>query len=218
MSYYKMPVADLLNAAGLVANNAREADLLAALTLVGYDETALTGLDALIAEVSVTKQARETALGGQVGATAGVDDAWEAFYDKPYMVHVGIARAVFRKDVAARATLGLDEAPRRDKAGRYEQALQFYTNALADPAYTAALAVRGMDATVLQAGADAVTAIQKDDFDQDSHIGQAQQSTRDREKAEFDLAEWLSVFRDIARPALKDHPEWLERLGIRHRS
>src|SRR5690606_34129647 len=50
---------------------------------------------------------------------------------------------------------------RRDKAGRYDQALQLYTNAIEDADLLAKLSVRGLDEAVLQAGAAAVTAIQK---------------------------------------------------------
>lgn len=218
MSYYNLPTPDLLDAASTVATNAREADLLARLDSVGYGEPALAELDALIAETQAAQRTRETSLGNQIDATGSVEEDWEAFYDGTYMPHLGIARAVFRKNRRARSALGLDDARRRDKAGRYEQALQFYTNALDDADFTDALTARGVDATALQAGADGVRAIQAADFKQDDHRGLAQQSTRDRQKLERDLADWLSEFRDVVRAALKDRPEWLERLGIRHRS
>lgn len=218
MSYYRMTLADLLHAAGRVANNARDADLLERLTPIGFGEDALEGLDALIAALEQRKQARETRYGEQLGATETVEADWKDFYEKTYMVHVDIARAVFRREPDARRRLGLTGRRRRDKAGRYDQALLLYTNALADADLRARLAVRGLDEPTLQAAADRVTAIQKADFKQDDHIGLAKRATREREEAERALAEWLSVFRDIVRPALKDQPEWLERLGILHRS
>lgn len=218
MSYYHMSTAELLDAAGTISENGREADLLARLTLIGYGEDALTELDAMISDLTDKKQARETNFGNQLNATETVEEDWEDFYEDTYMVHVGIARAVFRKDRGARSRLGLLGERRQDKAGRYDQALQLYTNALADTEIVDKLAVRGMDATVLQAAADTVTAIQKADHKQDDHIGLAQQSTKNRQKQDKALAEWLSMFRDIVRPALKDQPEWLERLGIFHRS
>ena len=218
MSYYKLSVADLLHDAGKVTTNARDADLLERLDPAGFGEDELTILDALIAEVKDRQEDRETNYGDQLNATQGVDVDWQEFYDKTYMRHVGIARAVFRKEHGTLARLGLNGLRRRDKAGRYDQAIKLYQNALSDPALVVRLAVRGLDAATLQAGLAALTAIEKADHEQDTHIGLAQQSTDDRRKAERDLADWLTEFRDIAREVFYDKPDWLERLGIFHRS
>lgn len=172
----------------------------------------------MIADLEAKQRARETHYGDQLNATRKVDEDWQRFHEETYMVHVGIARAVFRRDRGTQARLGLVGRRRRDKAGRYDQALQLYTNAIEDADLLAELSVRGLDEAVLQAGAAAVTAIQKADFKQDDHIGLARQSTKHRQRQDHALAEWLSIFRDIVRPALKDKPEWLERLGILHRS
>ena len=218
MSYYRMSVPDLLHTAGRVAQNARDADLRERLGPIGYGEEGLGELGALIAALKAKKQAREMCHGRQLGATASVDAAWADFYEKTYMVHVGIARAVFRSERGTRVRLGLVGDRRRDKAGRYDQALLLYTNALADPDLLGRLAVRGMGEAVLRAGAERVEAIEKADHEQDDRIGRAKESTDARREAERAVAKWLSAFRDIVRPALRDKPEWLERLGILHRS
>lgn len=218
MSYYKLSVPDLLHEAGKVSTNARDADLLARLDPAGYGEDALTDLDALIAEVEGKKEDRETNYGDQLDSTQSIAVDWRDFYDKTYMRHVGIARAVFRGKRGTLARLGLNGPRRRDKAGRYDQALKLYTNAIADADLVDKLAVRGLDAVTLQAGLDAVKAIEKADHEQDTHIGLAQQSTDDRRKAERDLTDWLTEFRDVAREVFYDKPDWLERLGIFHRS
>jgi hypothetical protein len=49
-------------------------------------------------------------------------------------------------------------------------------------------------------------------------VGLAQDATDARRPLTRALADWLAEFRDVARAALAAHPEWLERLGILHRS
>jgi len=218
MSYYKLSVADLLHDAGKVTTNARDADLLERLDPAGYGEDELTTLDALIAEVNDKKEDRETNYGDQLNATETIEEDWEAFYDETYMRHVGIARAVFRGESGTLTRLGLNGPRRRDKAGRYDQAIKLYQNALSDPSLVVRLAVRGLDTATLQAALDAVKVIEDADHQQDTHIGLAQQSTDARRKAERDLADWLTEFRDVAREVFYDEPDWLERLGIFHRS
>ena len=45
-------------------------------------------------------------------------------------------------------------------------------------------------------------------------MGKAQQSTKDRDYALDKLANWLSDFIAIARIALEDRPQLLEKMGI----
>ena len=217
MPYYRMSVADLLHDAGKVTTSARDADLLARLDPAGYGEDELTVLDALIAGVRDEQEERETHYGDQFNATQNVDKDWQEF-DRTYMRHVGIARAVFRKEHETLARLGLNGLRRRDKAGCYDQAIKLYQNTLSDPALVVRLAVRGLDTAALEAGLAALEAIAEADHEQPPHLGLARQPTDDRSKAERDLADWLTRFRDVAREVFYDKPDWLERLGIFLRS
>jgi hypothetical protein len=49
---------------------------------------------------------------------------------------------------------------------------------------------------------------------QKKETGEAQEATEMRDKALDNLAKWISNFRAVAKVALEDNPQQLEKLGI----
>lgn len=104
---------------------------------------------------------------------------------------------------------------KRSTAGWIRQAQQFYANALADPAYIAAFNGIGISQAELedeQARADAVATA---DEKQEREKGDAQRARDKRGQALDALDEFMDPFLGIARVALADDPQLLEKLMIR---
>lgn len=49
-------------------------------------------------------------------------------------------------------------------------------------------------------------------------IGEAQDATEKRDEVLKEIDDWMKDFKAAARLALKDHPQWLEILGIKVKS
>ena len=49
---------------------------------------------------------------------------------------------------------------------------------------------------------------------QAKEMGEAQAATKERDAALDDLDQWLSDFNTVAKIALKNHDQWIEKLGL----
>lgn len=94
------------------------------------------------------------------------------------------------------------------------QARQFYLNALADATVSEKMADYGITQAKLENGKALLDQAEAANAAQKKEKGEAQQATQERDKAMDSLEEWLSDFIVIARIALEDKPQLLEKLGI----
>lgn len=202
----------------LALNNARsDPELSEALAVFGYDEARLDAGMALYTAAAEAQQQQVREYGEQYAAS----DAFRAALDTAqaeYTRYVKVARIALKEDRGAYATLGLAGARKRTLAGWLAQARQFYTNAQASETVLAALGQFGVTQEKLTAGQAQVDEVESLSAAQKKETGEAQQATQARDAALEALDEWMGDFLAIARIALEDTPQLLEKMGILARS
>lgn len=131
-----------------------------------------------------------------------------------YARYLTVAKVAFKRD---RGTLHKLYPPVRRNytiAGWLARTRQFYTSALSDPHALSALARYGITSEMLEAGARQIDTVEACNVTQQQCKGAAQDATRMRNLAMVDLDEWLRDFKTIARIALNERPQFLEKLGM----
>ncbi len=216
--FHRIADARLIELLDLPIHNGHAPELQAKLGPAGYP---LAVLDAALAERNAFAETLRQIgdfKGQALTATHALRKARAAFHTDVYMPHVGTAQIALRDDHAALVSLGLHEPRARTDAAWTRQTIQFYENARQRPSTLAALALRGLHAADLDAGRAGLDALETLDRARDARKAEAKTAVDDRKKRRAALVRWLSDFRATARIALRDTPEWLERLGIGHRS
>ena len=166
----------------------------------------LTALNALV-------QAQIKEYGEQYEATEAYKKAIAYLYTD-YAEHLKLARMVLKDDTAAKTALGLKGNRKKSNSGLTAQALLFYTGALENTGYVAALDTKGIDQTELQAGKDGWNKLAVLAAAKTKETGEAQKATADRDAAYDAFGEWMDEFYATAEIALRKTPQLMEKLGL----
>ena len=214
MKFSNLTIDEILHRVKLAISNAlSDAEILAALIIFGYDEVKLNqGLSICTeAESLVLMQTKE--YGEQYQAQ---DDFRESrsLADRTYIKSLKIARIAFNDNTEALRSLNLPGSRKRTFSGWLTQAKTFYVNMLANDEYIASMQKFGYTAEKLQAEQALVMTAETNNFSYDKEKGEAQQSTVNRDEKVDELIDWFRDFIEIARIALEENPQWLEKLGI----
>jgi hypothetical protein len=202
----------LLEAQLAIDNSLAVPDILAAVTLFGYDQVRLQAARALYDEVTALVAAQKLEYGEQYAATAAVQSAWETA-DLAYKKALKISRVVFKGDEKARNALLLSGDRKKSLSGWIRQAEIFYTNLLGSPELMAAMAPYSYDQAKLEAEAALVQVVADAQAAQNRERGGAQEATQLRDAKLDELDRWLSDYKVVAKVALSDSPQQLEQLG-----
>ncbi len=203
----------LLEAKVTIENALSDSEILGLVTPFGYDEARLIAAKTARDNAEMLHQKQKTEYGEQHAAT-GILEQGQAQANKEYMRCVKLGRVGLKDNTGALLKLGLVGRRKEDIAGWLIQVKQFYSNALADPAIIADLAKVGVLQERLEAGQQLYEAVEAAKLTQEKERGDAQQATLDRNNAVAAVAEWKADFTVIARVALEDKPQLLEKLGI----
>jgi len=168
-----------------------------------------------IAQDAVNAQIAAT--GAQYQSTALLKIA-EADAHGAYQAIAKVARAIFIKDKPRLAELGLTGKMPRATADFTTAGYAVFDNALKVPEIKSALNAYGYDEPKLQSERAKIAAYDSADKAQEVAKGTAQQATVDQDKALAEMNEWLSKYIKIARVALQDKKQLLEKIGIRART
>ncbi|HEX9372025.1 MAG TPA: hypothetical protein VF897_13510, partial [Roseiflexaceae bacterium] len=203
-----------LTLAQVAINNALgDPSLYAALSAYGYNADRLQQGYALREKVRALHQRQKGEYGDLFRATDALEAAQRQAHDT-YMRYVKVARVVLKNDRGAQQKLNLSAQRKRNLSGWLEQAQQFYTNALADSGILDSLAEFGITQALLEAGRRQMDVVGASDAQRRQCKGAAQDATRLRDEAVAALEAWMSDFMQIARVALQDRPQFLEKLGL----
>ena len=214
MTRPKNSIADRLLAAQVAIDNAiSDNDVKTFLAEYGYDETRLGEGKNLLDTANQLQQMQQKEYGDQYEATDALSLA-HTNANKEYMKFVKIARVALKSDYAVIKKLDLGGNRKTTFSGWMGQARQFYLNALADSTVLEKMAGYGITQTKLENGKTLLNQAEAANADQKKEKGEAQQATLERDKAIDNLEEWLSDFIVIARIALEEKPQLLEKLGI----
>ena len=210
----KGTLADKLLSAQVAIDNAiLDVEIKTLLTVYGYDDVRLANGKALLDNANLSQQVQQKEYGDQFEATNDLNNTW-ANANKEYIRFIKISRIALKGEVAIFQKLDLFGTRKDSLSGWIAQAKQFYLNALLDATVLSKLAGFGITQVKLEAGKALLEETETKNAAQEKEKGEAQQATKERDKATDELFEWLSDFTVIARIALEDKPQLLEKLGI----
>jgi hypothetical protein len=199
-----------LNAANLSVSNSLAEDGISSLVAgYGYPSARLAeGGD--VYEAALAAVNKQTAAdGAQQSATLERREAEAAARDA-YKSLAKVARAVFSKDKARLAALGLSGLEPKASAEFIAAASALFENAAAAPD----LPDYGYDIARLEADRARLAAFILADQKQQAAMGAAQQATQERDAALARMDAWHAQYIKIARVALRNQPQLLEKLGV----
>ena len=207
----------LIQSKTAVENALNDTDIKSFLSEYGYDESVLNAGKTLYEQTDHLNQQQLKEYGDQYSATEEFNNVWEKA-NAEYMRFVKVARIALRNENAAYSKLGLSGLRKKSFSGWFSQVDKFYTNALADPSILSTLSKFGVTQEKLEAGKQSADSSKTASVVQKKEKGEAQQATLARDNSVDELDQWLSDFIGIARIALEEKPQLLEKLGILERS
>lgn len=203
----------LLASQVMIENSLSDSEIRQALAVYGYTEETLTSGKNLYEKAEALQNAQKKEYGEQVAATAELDTVWEQA-EEQYMKTLKIARVAFRDSVKADKSTMLYGDRKRSLSGWLEQAKAFYANILKDADLINLISAYGYTPEKLGQESALIDQVIAKHFAQKKETGEAQEATETRDKALDALAKWVSNLRAVAKVALMDNPQQLEKLGI----
>jgi hypothetical protein len=207
----------LMSAKTMIENALSDNDVKTALAKYGYDEARLQAGKALYDQALELDLAQKRETGEKEAATAEFNELW-AQVDQQYMKTLKVARIILKNLYKADQAAMLYGVRKQSFNGWQEQAVSFYANILNDPDLSAAMAGFGYPEDRLKAEYEMVQEVIAKNLRQKKEKGESEQATRFRDQKLDELADFVSDLRGIAKVALADTPDYLEKLGILARS
>ncbi len=203
-----------LLAAQVMTENALTDEVIkTALAGFGYSEEKLNAGKKLYEEAVALQNAQKKEYGDQIAATAELNDVWDQAHQQ-YIRTLKIARIAFNKNIKADKATMLFGRRKESLSGWLEQARAFYANLLGDAAFLTAMAEYGYTSEKLQEESTLIDQVIAKHLQQRKEMGEAQEATETRDSTLDKLAQWISDLRAVAKVALEDNPQQLEKLGI----
>jgi hypothetical protein len=214
MANGKSPIDEfLLSSRVMIENALSDPGIKMALANYGYTEEKLQAGKVLYDEASGLQSSQKKEYGEQVAATAELNNNWDAA-NREYMKTLKIARVAFKDNLKANKAVMLYGSRKESLSGWLEQAKVFYANILGDSELKNLLSGYGYTQEKLQQEAGHIEHIVGKHLQQKKELGEAQEATETRDKKLDELAKWVSDLRAVAKVALGDNPQQLEKLGI----
>ncbi len=192
-----------------------DAEIQAAVTPFGYSVRRMQEGKSLLDTVLAKRNTSERRHSNKVAASAGTQSATDAA-TKALSVPVKIARAVLSSQEAAYGALGLDRGPLpRSRAALLDAGRRFLNALDTDPALAARLESSGLTLARRAAAKAALDTLAQAQVAGAGTQGDAENATPEAQAALDALNAWTMQLRKLARIALAEHPQHLEKLGIK---
>jgi hypothetical protein len=213
-SHINRTIANRLKMAKVGLSNAtKDAEVQAALSLYKYDAPR-------IAQGLVKHAAAENAVSNSVdkrGALrAGVAHAVKSrkAVQVAFQRMAKVSRAAFAEEPATLARLGLDRRMPAREADFVQAARTLFNTTAYTAAMRAALADNGYDDAKLSGERSKIAELEFAIQNRENCRGGAQQAVADQRTALKDMDRWMSSFAKVARVALADRAQLVEKLGL----
>lgn len=203
----------LLSAQVMIYNASTDVVIKEALAAYGYTDESLSAGKRLYEKVTALQNTQKREYGEQIAATSDLNDFRETAKQQ-YMKTLKIARVALKKCAKADKATMLFGIRKRSLYGWFEQAHAFYANLLGDADFISLLSAYGYTQEKLEQEFAFINKVIAKHLIQKKETGEAQEATAIRDQALNDLAAWISDFKAVARVALADNPQQLEKLGI----
>ena len=218
MARPKSSISEQLNAAQVaVTNTLADAEIQGLVTQYGYTPERMNEGKALYDSALSTVNAQIAAAGSQFQATSNLKSAEASAFDA-YQALAKVARAVFINDPARLAQLGLSGSMPRSTASFLGAAYAVFDNAVNVQEIKSALESFGYTEEKIASERQKITAYDSANQRQESLKGAAQQATRDQDTALKAMNAWLAQYIKIAKVALRDKKQLLEKIGVTART
>ena len=199
----------------LTLTNATDPEILEATQNFNYDTERIAEGTVLLQQAQQLNIKQEKEYGEQYSATTVLDNAIDEFNNSTYMPHIRLARKLFASDNGILSMLDVNGRRRWRYEEYISQARTFYNNALSTPQVLSKFAMVNITTETLQAGLDQLANLDLLRAAQKKESGEAQQATDDRDRAMDEINEWMSLYYTVAKIALADKPQLLEKLGVK---
>lgn len=199
----------------LTLTNATDPEILEATQNFNYDTERIAEGTVLLQQAQQLNIKQEKEYGEQYSATTVLDNAIDEFNDSTYMPHIRLARKLFATDNGILSMLDVNGRRRWRYEEYISQARTFYNNALSTPQVLSKFAMVNITTETLQASLDQLNNLDLLRAAQKKESGEAQQATDDRDRAMDEINEWMSLYYTVAKIALADKPQLLEKLGVK---
>lgn len=210
MPTHPVTIAERLNSAQLaISNSLADAEIQSLVAAYGYSSAKLTEGSDLYQGALAAVTAQKAAAGAQKQSTQELADAEKSARDA-YQSLSKVARAIFKDDKARLTALGLTGTAPRSTAEFLASAPALFDNAAGAPA----LAEFGYDAGRLESEKEKIAAFNLANQRQEAAKGAAQQATREQDAALTALEAWRAQYIKIARVALREKRQLLEKIGV----
>ncbi|WP_347838042.1 hypothetical protein [uncultured Draconibacterium sp.] len=214
MNTSKMNAEEILFQSGLRINNSKsDPKVLNAVSPFGYTAEKFNEGTTLLADATTLYETQKQEYGEVDAAQANYESQRTEAHDD-YMTMLAICKIAFKKDVKAISTLDLSGRRATTLSGWLKQTRGFYRAILANEEWKAALAGFGQTEEKLQAQLANVEGVATASETKKREMGDAQNATQQRDEKLEELSEWVNDYEVIARIALADKPQLLEKLGI----
>ena len=214
----KRTIAEQLNSAQIaISNSLGDTEIQELVSAYGYTPEKLNEGKTLYegALVAVNSQTKFT--GSQQQATEDLVKAEKIAFDA-YQALAKVARAIFSKDKAKLVQLGIDGTMPRNTASFLRAAYTIFDNAGNISEIKTALASYGYTDEKITSERQKIAAYDTANQLQESSKGAAQQSTQDQKHALSLMNDWVSQYIKIAKVALRDKKQLLEKIGVLSRT
>lgn len=214
MNLKRMKIDDFLFQCSLrIKNSMNDATVLAKVSELGYNLERMLEGDSLLTEARLLTETFNKEYGD-------VDEAFEkrnAEHKKAhttYMQMLSLAQMVFKNDANATVTLQLTGRRATTLSKWITQTSNFYNNLLKQPQWIEAMGKFNITKKKLEAARQEVVDV--DEYAQAvmNEKGDAQEATVKRDAKFEELGDWVNDYESIARIALHEQPQLLEKLGI----
>ncbi|TAJ09432.1 hypothetical protein DMA11_20010 [Marinilabiliaceae bacterium JC017] len=214
MNKTKMTVAEFLFQCNLrISNTINDGAIQEKVAPMGYTAEKMQEGNVLLESAKDSCQAFEKEHGDVDHAFADRNREKEAAHIT-YMQMVEIGKVALKNDTGAQSTLQLTGRRPTTWSGWIKQTRNFYHNLMENEPWMAAMAGFGMTEEKMQAGLEQVLRVEKFAEVIMREQGDAQNATQQRDAKLEELHEWVSDYEVIARLALTESPQLLEKLGI----
>jgi len=214
MNRTKLSVAEFLHQCRLRVINSLEDDAIQeAVELLGYTPERLETGKVLLDE-STQLSDTFTREHGEVEAAFARRDAEREKANATYRKHLTIARIVFKKDRGAQTSLQLNGRVATTLSGWLKQTKSFYNNLMGHESWMGLMAGYNITTEMLTQGRQEILNVENYADVIMREKGDAQNATQERDQKLEELAEWINDYESVARVALADTPQLLEKLGI----
>ena len=217
-SLNKQTIAAQLNAAQVAINNSlKNPDILKLVAEYGYTPIRLKQGQALLDGAKQALNLHTSLSGAQQDSTAKVKKITKDAY-AAYQALAKVSRAIWLKNKPMLETLGIKGVMPKTTAGFLHAAYTLFDNALNNPDLQEQLSDYGYTKPKLAAERKKIEEFDNTNQLQEASKGAAQDAAKGQKQALTALDEWLARYVKIAKVALRDRPQLLEKIGVLARS